>query len=56
MSRKDRDNCTNYVVLDHEHIVQFQVVPFGPTVGAGHGIHELRRDADAVTHPPDATL
>ena len=56
MSREERDNRPRDLVLDRENVVEFAVVPLSPAVGAGHGVDELRRDADAVAAPPDATF
>jgi hypothetical protein len=56
MSCEDRDNCARHLVLDREYVMQFAVVPLGPTVGPGYGIDELRRDPDAIAAPPDTAL
>ncbi len=56
MGGESHDNGACHLILDYEQVVQFAVVPLGPAVGAGHGIDELRRDADAVVPPPYATL
>src|SRR5262245_28522160 len=56
MSGEDGDNRARHLVLDREGVVQFAVVPLAPTVGAGQGVDELRRDADAVAAASDATL
>jgi hypothetical protein len=56
MSRQDCDNRARHFVLDRENVVQFAVVPLGPAVGAGHGVDELRGDADAAAAAPDASL
>src|SRR5215470_17025692 len=56
MSRQDRDNRARYLVLNSEDVDEFAVVSLGPTVRAGRGIDELRRDADAVAAAPNAAL
>src|SRR6516164_5944925 len=56
MSREDRDNRACHLVLNRKNVVQFAVVPLGPTVDASCRINKLRGDADAPAAPPDATL
>ncbi len=56
MSRQDRDNRAYHFVLDCEDVVKLTVISFGPAMGAGLGLDKLRRDADAVAAPPDASL
>src|SRR5258707_3286602 len=56
MGGEDRDNRARHLILDRKYIVQFAVVPLGPTMGARHSINELRRDADAITNPPNASF
>ena len=56
MRREERNNRARHLVLDCERVVQFAVVPFGPTVGASQGIDELRGDADAVAASPHASF
>ena len=56
MSGEGRDNCAGHLVLDRECVVKFAVIPLSPAVAAGHGIDELRRDANTVATTPDAAL
>src|SRR5262249_9185804 len=56
MSHEEPDNRARHLILDRENVMYFAVIPLGPAVGAGHGIDELRRNADAITAPLDASL
>ena len=56
MGHENRDNRTRHLVLDRENVVKLAVVSVGPPVGAGRGLDELRRDADALAAPPNAPL
>src|ERR1700733_14978212 len=56
MSREDGHDRACYLVLDGEHVVKLAFVTLGPAMTTGRRVDELRRDADAVTNPSDATL
>src|SRR5215468_3575159 len=56
MGCENRDNRARYLVLDREDVVQLAVVALGPAVCPGDGIDELRRDADPIADPPNASF
>ena len=56
MSGEDRDDRAGNLILDCKDIFELSIVSFGPTVGAGRGIDELRRDADAIAGAADAAF
>jgi hypothetical protein len=56
MRRERRDNRARHLVLNCENIVKLPVISFGPSMGTGGGINELRRDANTIATPLDASL
>ena len=52
----DTYNADRQLVLDGEDIVERAVVMVGPDVGAGSGVDQLSRDANAVPGFPDAAF
>jgi hypothetical protein len=56
MCHEGPNNGARHFVLAREGVVQFPVVPLGPTMDARGGIDELRRDAEATTATPDASF
>src|SRR5215831_15600653 len=56
MRSEERRNGAGDLVLNRKHVLNLPVVALGPAVGAGHGVGELHRDADAVATTANAAL
>ena len=50
------DDLAHYLVLDKEDVGHLAIEAIGPNLGAGLGVDELRRDAEAVVGAPDTAL
>ena len=56
MGSQDCGNGPRQLILQREDVCELAVVAFGPPVGAGHSIDELRCKAYSIAFPANAAF